>query len=655
MRVFVFFTLLFFQCLLSHAEDRRFVRVNLCGIYDESWKGRLGEDKKCLITEIVCQRAGNQFLAGSVDSSLEFHSFKSQISSLAASLATATSEEKRNGLKPDIADLSRRATWAAPACKTVAVEAAITVTPISVKTVTPLTPLPTTGVPVSTTKTPTPFATSSVVSSSTPTGTQTGTPTPNPTSTPTIVAQPTATATSVPVGNGDFVRVFPSIQKSLKGAVAGDFDGDGDSDAAVGLSNSSQVRIYNNEGNGIFSEGALLSVGTSPGDLHEADIDLDGILDLVIGYEVGTSITIALGRGSGAFATPTTHLVSSSSSAQTIYIGHFDNGPTLDIAVGLKNLNKITISRGNGDGTFQAAEDISFTIPGPMQIDGADLDLDGDLDLVAATSNGGVAVVTNDGSGSFSGAGTISCGSPSNVMNDVKVLDYNGDLDPDIVALNGTASNICLSTGSTAASFNSATTITTGSGTPERLVSRDFDNNLVPDLLVGNSNGRLARFSGQLVAPYFVAEPDPVMIGGSTVTSMSLSDLNGGGIKDDLIVATDSSATLNGLAVLQAVSGSSPDFVPPGSYRTGSGPVDVVVGDLNGDSLNDMVTVNTDAKTVSVFLNLGGGVFGTKVDYPVANDPKAIAIGEITGDGIPDVVVATTNTGAILWSAGDGS
>lgn len=393
--------------------------------------------------------------------------------------------------------------------------------------------------------------------------------------------------------------MFPAIQKSYKGAAVGDFDGDGDSDVAVGLSASAQVQIYINDGGGIFINGALLSVSSSPGDLHVVDINSDGILDLVIGHDVGTNVTIVLGQGNNGignatFAPPATHQVSSSSSVQTLYIGQFNADSKLDIAVGFANLNKISISIGNGDGTFQASQDVGFSIQGPQQLEGGDFDTDGDLDLVATTSAGGVIVLINDGSGNFIYGSTISCGSPSNLMTDLKVFDFNADNESDVVALNGTSGNICLSAGNPwllDATFSSPVSISTATGTPQRLLVRDFNGDLEPDLLVGSSNGRLQIFTGQTTVPEFVASADSIMVGGTTVTSMSFADLDGNSSQDDLVVATDSSANLNGLAVLRSVTG--PDFIPPGSYRTGTDPVDIVTEDLNGDKLNDIINLSS--------------------------------------------------------------
>ena len=53
-------------------------------------------------------------------------------------------------------------------------------------------------------------------------------------------------------------------------------------------------------------------------------------------------------------------------------------------------------------------------------------------------------------------------------------------------------------------------------------------------------------------------------------------------------------------------------------YGTGSGPVSVAIGDLNGDGKPDLAAANPDANTVSVLLNRGDGSFHAKRDYTAA-------------------------------------
>ena len=90
---------------------------------------------------------------------------------------------------------------------------------------------------------------------------------------------------------------------------------------------------------------------------------------------------------------------------------------------------------------------------------------------------------------------------------------------------------------------------------------------------------------------------------------------------------------------------------------TGKGPNGVAMADLNRDGKLDLVTVNHDEDTVSVFLGIGDGRFHAKLDYAVGSGPNVLALGDLNGDGTPDVVVVNTasNSVSVLLGAGRGS
>src|SRR5262249_49644505 len=110
---------------------------------------------------------------------------------------------------------------------------------------------------------------------------------------------------------------------------------------------------------------------------------------------------------------------------------------------------------------------------------------------------------------------------------------------------------------------------------------------------------------------------------------------------------------------------------------TGSAPRAVVVADLNGDAIPDLVVANGGDNSVSVRLGNGDGTFGPQRTYSVGRSPSAVAVADIDGDRVLDIVTVnrTDNdvsvllgnprasasvqsgplTGAAILSRGDGS
>jgi hypothetical protein len=78
----------------------------------------------------------------------------------------------------------------------------------------------------------------------------------------------------------------------------------------------------------------------------------------------------------------------------------------------------------------------------------------------------------------------------------------------------------------------------------------------------------------------------------------------------------------------------------------------VAVGDVNGDGKPDIITANsggtTPGNTVSVLLGDGRGSFSAATSYRVGSQPIAVAVGDVNGDGKPDLVTAGGNGVTVL-------
>ena len=91
-------------------------------------------------------------------------------------------------------------------------------------------------------------------------------------------------------------------------------------------------------------------------------------------------------------------------------------------------------------------------------------------------------------------------------------------------------------------------------------------------------------------------------------------------------------------------------------FTTGTNPIAVAIGDLDGDGKADLVLANNSANTISVIRNTstsgstGLSSFATKVDLTTGTNPNAVAIGDLDGDGKPDLAVtnASSNTVSVF-------
>jgi FG-GAP-like repeat len=89
-------------------------------------------------------------------------------------------------------------------------------------------------------------------------------------------------------------------------------------------------------------------------------------------------------------------------------------------------------------------------------------------------------------------------------------------------------------------------------------------------------------------------------------------------------------------------------------YATGADPQAFAIADLNGDRRPDVVTANSDGKSVSVLRNRGNGTFAPKRDYRVGGEASSILVAELNGDAKPDLVVRRGNSFSVLLNRGDG-
>ena len=410
---------------------------------------------------------------------------------------------------------------------------------------------------------------------------------------------PGSQGVSVLLGKGDGTFVFGSAL-SLGGVLAraitlGDFDGDGLLDGAVARESPDGVSILDNQGNGSFVAGESIDLasGSWPRSIEAADLDGDGLLDLVTGDILASTASVLTGQGAGSFS-------------------------------------------------FEHAYSAGWQ---PAAVAVVDVDGDGALDLLTAGLGRTMTVLRGDGDGGFMENTPYPVGADPR---SIAVGDFDGDAVQDLVTADFAASTVTTLLGAGDGSFASGATVGVGTG-PYSVAVADFDGNGVQDLATADNNAHTATvLLGQGDGGFVPAGAFAV---GTGPKDIAVGDFDGDGTPD--LATADSLADT--VTLLIGVGDGS--FTSSATLAVGLYPASLAVADLDDDGAQDLITADRFGDTVSVLLGHGDGGFDPATSYPVGLNASGIAVGDLDGDGTLDLATAvSTGPGvAILRGQGDGT
>lgn len=162
-------------------------------------------------------------------------------------------------------------------------------------------------------------------------------------------------------GNGTFApaQIYQGCPASSGPDVA-DLDNDGGLDIVAACYDAGSIAIWWGTGNGIFqSEPSRISVGRRPWGVRIADLNHDGLPDIVADSVGSTKISVLINQGSRRFAR---HDYDVGFPSRTLVIADLDGDGNLDVLSGCSGercqIRKML--KGNGDGSFQVVDISSF-------------------------------------------------------------------------------------------------------------------------------------------------------------------------------------------------------------------------------------------------------------------------------------------------------
>lgn len=171
--------------------------------------------------------------------------------------------------------------------------------------------------------------------------------------------------------------------------VAGDIDNDSDTDFAVALVASDQVAIMRNNGSGTFAFSTVATLD-QPSGIDLADLNGDGLPELVVPHAGDSFTRIYLNGGGGAFSLAAAVTTGSNSSqAKAVDL---DGDGDRDVAVTCSDQGTVSIIGNLAPMVFAGLPGYEAGLV-PVSLAAGDIDGNGSPDLVLANTAGGTATL----------------------------------------------------------------------------------------------------------------------------------------------------------------------------------------------------------------------------------------------------------------------
>jgi FG-GAP-like repeat len=437
-------------------------------------------------------------------------------------------------------------------------------------------------------------------------------------------------------GDGTFPTSSTLPVPDLWAALLHELDGDGHLDLAVATRVTGApdvVTVLSGQGDGTFIEGASVDLPIYATWLQAADFDGDSQVDLAASSTGGEHdyITILLGGGDGTFQLGGSYFAGGDPGR--FVVGDVDGDAAPDVLANA--MLAPTVLRNDGQGALQTNDLHIFT--GLLsQVDAADLDGDGDQDVVVGgtTSSGMVGAYLNDGNGDLAFQVPVQPFGAS--PRALSTCELNGDGSPD-VALIDYQTSVLTAFGNGDGTFAAPNTYNTVSS-PFALLAGDLNNDALDDLVV-------YRFQAPHVSILLNPGDGTFNTVSSTISTdaqpYDLADVNDDGDLD-LVMGYGSDATI-------ALNNGDGTFAAPISYALDSYPAAVcsmAAGDVDDDGDVDVLAGRyredpywyTYEFYFSLLRNQGDGTFAAEPRLQVQVDVRTtVRFDDLDGDGDQDI------------------
>ena len=280
------------------------------------------------------------------------------------------------------------------------------------------------------------------------------------------------------------LQIWQTVSAPASGVVSmgvGDFDNDGQPELAVAVANPPKLLIYEQDGKGglDIAPGSFDLPGT-PTDIAVGDMVLPGD-DIAVSIADTQSVRF---YGLEDAAYQFWGSLDLGFAPSSIAIAEFVGGGAPDLVVTDAGSNLVNLYEHGGELGFELPVSIT-TLAGPIGVQGADMDNDGNNEIVVLTGAGRAIQVFSDDNGSWSQWASIPIGGTGIGMG---IGDMNGDGFPDVVSsVAATNRNLRLWISDGQGGFTQQSRTRAGF-TASAIRLADMNNNGDLDIVVGNGD-----------------------------------------------------------------------------------------------------------------------------------------------------------------------
>jgi hypothetical protein len=243
-------------------------------------------------------------------------------------------------------------------------------------------------------------------------------------------------------GNGLYPSIsFPIIPMGTASASPnepGDFNNDGEIDLVVTTAHDNETRVFLGNGQGNLTNMTVYNTGSNTRAVAVFDFEGDGDDDILTANRNGSDMSLLTNDGTGVFTLSNMNPTGNGESA--LAIADANNDGNWDVFLGFYGSKKIALLLGDGNGNLTLSDE-KTVVGNPWQIAAGDFNGDGSADIASANSSGNrTAILFGDGLGGLSVPVHLNA---SNYLFPIAIDagDLDGDGDLDLVTSNYESNN----------------------------------------------------------------------------------------------------------------------------------------------------------------------------------------------------------------------